>query len=83
MDTCQTFMLSDSGISTHTYSLCNYKGTMEPYECVNCGEPIQLTAVGLVGVGGVCRYPEDPNQNDQGQHVVGVTLPGRGIPIAN
>lgn len=37
--------------------------------CTICGEPLVLTPLGPVGDGGVCRYPEDPTQQDQGQHL--------------
>lgn len=38
--------------------------------CGTCGEPIHLTGVGLVGIGGVCRNPFNPNQDDEGLHIV-------------
>jgi hypothetical protein len=38
--------------------------------CVTCGEPFTLTDVGLVGLGGVCRDPHNPNQDDEGTHIV-------------
>lgn len=38
--------------------------------CLTCGEQVALTDVGLVGQGGVCRDPFNPNQDDEGQHIV-------------
>jgi hypothetical protein len=37
--------------------------------CTICGSPGNITFWGPIALG-VCRYPEDPNQDDQGQHVV-------------
>lgn len=37
--------------------------------CSICHEPIGMTFWGPRGTGGVCRYDEDPNQDNQGQHV--------------
>lgn len=38
--------------------------------CSTCGEPITLTDLGLVGIGGVCRDPFNPNQDDEGMHLI-------------
>lgn len=42
--------------------------------CTVCGEPLTPTMWGPVGVGGVCRDPLNPNDDDEGQHLVGATL---------
>lgn len=36
--------------------------------CVVCGSDIDMTFFGPTGWG-VCRYPENPNQDDEGQHI--------------
>ena len=38
--------------------------------CRTCGEPLELTPFGLKGNGGVCRDPYNPNQDDEGQHIL-------------
>ena len=38
--------------------------------CETCGEPLRLTPFGLAGSGGVCRHPLNPNDDDEGQHVL-------------
>lgn len=38
--------------------------------CSVCGEPVTMTDVGLIGIGGVCRDPYNPNQSDEGLHQV-------------
>lgn len=43
--------------------------------CVICHEPITQTFWGPMGTGGVCRYDEDPNQEEQGLHVALVHAP--------
>jgi hypothetical protein len=48
--------------------------------CVVCGEPFTLVpGLGLVGVGGVCRDPYNPNWDDEGMHVVEVASAGLGL----
>lgn len=38
--------------------------------CVTCGEPLRLSPFGPLGQGGVCRNPFNPNDDDEGQHLV-------------
>lgn len=37
--------------------------------CEICGDPVIRTFWGPKAQVGVCRFPDDPNQDDQGQHV--------------
>jgi hypothetical protein len=39
-------------------------------ECITCGEPVTLTQLGLIGIDGVCRDPWNPNQDDEGLHII-------------
>jgi hypothetical protein len=39
--------------------------------CLVCGEPFEwISPLGLIGLGGVCRDPYNPNQDDEGMHIV-------------
>jgi hypothetical protein len=39
------------------------------FVCVTCGAPAEMSPIGP-RAWGVCRDPYDPNQQDQGQHVI-------------
>ena len=39
-------------------------------QCLTCGEPGSVTFWGPAGIGGVCRDPYNPNDDDEGQHIM-------------